>query len=114
MKKLLNLVLIVIIALIAIYFASEQGWLKNTPLKNFDHQQLIFFSQEASEQTKTLSSRAKETGEHVQKVLGDNIEVNEAQKDKPLHEKTMEYARYLYCKQVVEDYHRQEHQSQSE
>ena len=113
MKKLLNLALIAVIALIAIYFAGEKNWLKNTPLKNFDHQQLNIFSQEASDQTKVLTSRAKETSEHVQKILGDNIEVNEAQKDKPLHEKTIEYARYLYCKQVVEDYQRQENQFKS-
>ena len=108
MKKLLNLVLVVIIVIVAIYFAGEQGWLNKTPLKNFDHQQLNVFSQQASEQTKVLTSKAKETGEHVQKVLGDNIEVNEAGQEKPLHEKTIEYARYLYCKQVVETYENQQ------
>lgn len=104
MKKVLNIVLIALIVLVALYFAGEQGWLRNTPLKNFDHRQLNIFSQQASDQTKVLTSRAKETSSHIQNILGDKVEVDEEQADKALHEKTIEYARYLYCRQIVEEW----------
>jgi sensor c-di-GMP phosphodiesterase-like protein len=107
MKKVLNIFLIVVIVLAVVYFAGEQGWLSNTPLKNFDHHQLNIFSQQASDQTKILTSRAKETSSHLQNILGDKVEVDEQEANKPLHEKTIEYAHYLYCKQVVEEYERQ-------
>jgi hypothetical protein len=87
-----------------LYYAGTQGWLANTPLKNFDYEKLNFLSQTNLDQTKVLSSRVKEAGEHVQEVLGDQIEVDEAAEKKPLHEKTIEYARYLYCQQVVNEY----------
>ncbi|MBD3250419.1 MAG: hypothetical protein GF381_02515 [Candidatus Pacebacteria bacterium] len=104
MKKYLNLLLIVALIITGIYFAGQQGWLRGTPLEKLDYQKLNFFSQETTQQTKVLTSRAKKTGEHVQKVLGDNIEATEESQNKPLHERTIEYARYLYCKQVVESY----------
>lgn len=107
MKKIFNLILTGLVLAAVVYFAGEQGWLEKTPLKNFDHQQINIFSQQSSEQTKVLTSRAKETGSHVQNILGDKVEVDEEQADQPLHEKTIEYARYLYCKQVVEEYERQ-------
>lgn len=106
--KLIGKILItagIILAIVyVVYFAGTQGWLKNTPLKNFDYEQLNFLSQESVEQTKVLTERAKETGEHVQHILGDKVEVDEERKEKALHEKTIDYARYLYCKQVVTDW----------
>ena len=105
-KNILISAAVILAAAYGLYFAGEQGWLENTPLAGIDHQQLNFLKQENMEQTKVLTDRAKQTGEHVQNVLGETVEVDEQAQEKPLHEKTIEYARYLYCKQVVEDWER--------
>lgn len=102
--KLITTIVVILAILYGIYFAGSQGWLANTPFKNLDYQKFNFLQQENLEQTKVLTDRAKETGEHVQQILGDKVEVDEEQAEKPFHEKTIEYGRYLYCKQVVEDW----------
>ncbi len=107
MKLIKNFVVSIAVLLAVaygIYWAGENGWLKDTPLSQVDHQQFNFLDQKNLDQTKILSDRAKETSGHMQNVLGDTVEVDEQKQNKPLHEKTMEYARYLYCKQVVEDW----------
>ncbi len=106
--KIIITILVILAILYGIYFAGTQGWLVNTPLKDLDYNMFNFLQQENLEQTKVLTDRAKETGEHVQQILGDQVEVDEDQAKKPLHEKTIEYARYLYCKQVVEDWENEE------
>lgn len=58
----------------------------------------------AQEQGSTLLTRSQEMIGHVQKVLGDYVEVNEEEQQKSLGEKTLEYAKYQYCKQVVQEY----------
>lgn len=107
MKKISNLILIIILIIVGLYVAANQGWLQGTPLEKLNPAKLNLFSQEAAQQTKVLTSRAKETSEHVQKVLGDNIEASEESEEKPLHQKTIDYARYLYCKQVVKDWEKE-------
>ncbi len=52
---------------------------------------------------KTLTERGKVAVEEAQKVLGKAIEVDE-NSDKAAHEKALEYGKYVYCKQVVEDW----------
>ena len=110
--KLVGRIVVIIAILLALifglYFAGSQGWLQNTPLRDVPYEELNLFSQENVEQAKELTDRAKETGEHVQQILGETVEADEKKKDKALHEKTIEYARYLYCKQVVEDWERVE------
>lgn len=106
--KIITTVAVILALLYAIYFAGTQGWLKNTPLKNLDYEKFNILRPESLDQTKILTDRAKETGEHVQQILGDKVEVDEEQKKKSMHEKTIEYARYLYCKQVVEDWEQAE------
>ncbi len=100
--------LIIIVVLFGISFANSKGLLKNTPLEQININELDLFSQENIKQTQVLSDRAKETSAHIQQILGDKIEVDEQshedQKEKAIHEKTVEYVRYLYCKQVVEDW----------
>lgn len=68
--------------------------------------QLAPLSDEASDQLEILSERAQNVASQSQQVLGETIKVNEADSgnDKPAHEKAFEYGRYIYCKQVVEDY----------
>lgn len=104
LKKLVLAVVILLALAYAISYAGKQGWLKNTPLKDLNYEQLNVFEQENVEQAQTLTERAKETGEHVQQILGEKVQVDEDEKEKSLHEKTLEYARYLYCQQVVEDW----------
>ena len=114
--KLLGKILLLALAglglVFLVYFAGSKGWLKNTPLKNLDYEQLNFISQENLNQAQVLSERAKETTEHVQQILGDKIAVDEQadseKKEKAIHEKAIEYTRYLYCKQVVEDWEESE------
>ena len=110
--KLLGKILLLALAglglVFLLYFAGSKGWLKNTPLKNLDYEQLNFISSENLEQAQMLSERAKETTGHVQQILGDKIEVDEQaesqKKDKAIHQKAIEYTRYLYCKQVVDEW----------
>ncbi|MGD9129374.1 MAG: hypothetical protein PVJ09_02730 [Candidatus Woesebacteria bacterium] len=101
-KKLLFLVLILTIAGAGVYWAANQGYLKDTPLANISGQDLTEFAQDTSEQTKILGSRASETGQHIQTVLGESIQASD--ENQAIHEKAFEYGRYLYCKAVVEEY----------
>lgn len=64
----------------------------------------------ATEQIQTLGTRAGEVGQHAQNVLGTSIQVNEEEK-KPLHESAIEYGRYIYCKQVVIEYEKEDGES---
>lgn len=110
MKLLKKLALAIVILLALAYtisYAGKQGWLQNTPLKNLNYEQLGVLDQENVEQAQTLAERAKETSEHMQQILGDKVQIDEQEKEKSLHEKTLEYARYLYCRQVVEDWEKE-------
>jgi hypothetical protein len=108
LKKVFNLILIGALLITGLYFAGEKGLLAHTPLKNFDHKQLNIFSKQSKEQAQLLTNRAKQTSQHVQQVLGENVEVSQPKSSpdlkKDLPQKTLEYARYLYCQQVVEDW----------
>lgn len=66
-------------------------------------------SQEAENQIEILSQRAQNVATQSQQVLGTTIKVNEenSSDNKPAHEKAFEYGRYIYCKQVVDDYEQQ-------
>lgn len=57
----------------------------------------------AQEELKTLTERGKVAVEEAQKVLGTVIEVDDTS-DKAAHEKALEYGKYAYCKQVVEEW----------
>jgi len=61
-----------------------------------------------SEQLQILGERAADVTKQAQQVLGKSIQVNEAEKEKkPLHESALEYGRYMYCKQVVNEYEKE-------
>lgn len=57
-----------------------------------------------SQELTTLATRTQESSQAFGKVLGDFVQVNEADTEKPLQEKALEYGQYIYCKQVVETY----------
>lgn len=63
----------------------------------------------AQEELKTLTERGKVAVEEAQKVLGKAIEVDEAS-NKATHEKALEYAKYLYCQQVVLEWEEQKNE----
>jgi len=119
------IVLITTTAVIAgsLYFAATQGYLDDSPLepiKNISFEgelpdsiniseiklpsrdEVTDFTQDATKQTKVLSSRASEVSEHTENILGATIE--EGDEDLPIHEKALEYGRYIYCQEVVKDY----------
>lgn len=102
MKKLLLLLIIVAALAGGVYYAGEQGWLADTPLKNFNHRQLNIFQGQNTDQLKTLTERTQQASEQVQNVLGQSIEVND--QEESITTRTFEYARYLYCQQVVKDW----------
>lgn len=121
-KRLLFLILIIVILATGIYWASQNNYLQNASLNKvadfFTNNKILkklpFNKQDEDNnwqkigsdiqnQTKILSERAKETSSHVQQILGTNIEVNEQEKQ-PIHQKTFDYGRYLYCKAVVEEW----------
>jgi len=102
-KKLLLFSLVIIVFEVGLYGAKIKGYLKNTPIDQLTTEELKFFSEDAKKQAQILTDRAKETGDHIQQVLGESIQINE--KDgKPVHQKTLEYGRYLYCQQVVKEW----------
>lgn len=104
MKKPLNIILAAVLLIAVLYFAGNQGWLDNTPLESLKLNKTDNVSERVVEQTKQLGSQVGEVGGHVRNVLGDNVEVDEEKADKALHEKTIDYAKYMYCKQVVEKF----------
>lgn len=69
-------------------------------------EQFAPLSIEAQKQLEIVSERTQEIGEQSQQVLGETIKVNEAatSSDKPMYEKAFDYGRYVYCKQVVDDF----------
>lgn len=80
-----------------------------------------------SSQTQELTTRGQEVSDHMSNILGayikptdsvtnnsndDNSDENSSSSennstneiDKPIYEETLDYGRYLYCQQVIEDY----------
>lgn len=55
------------------------------------------------EEVGTLTQRGKETAEQAQQVLGKAITVDESSGEQ-LHERALEYGKYLYCQQVVKEW----------
>lgn len=118
MKTVKNIALVIlgiVVGAYGLYFAGLQGWLQGTPLEGVDHQQFNLLGSENLQQAKLFSSRAQQTSDHVKQVLGDTIQVDqdssktagENSQNQSIQERTFEYARYLYCQQVVEDWESQ-------
>lgn len=64
----------------------------------------IISADQTQEQLATLSERGQAVSQEIGKVLGDYVQVNEADEKTPLHEKAFEYGQYLYCQQVIKEY----------
>lgn len=124
--KLLILFIITAAGLSYFYFGDRekiinisQQTLKKTPLKNllektkdFDKDDINIdlgsAAQTAEKEISQLSTRSEEVKKHADNILGAAKSLEspfEATADStPIYEKTFEYGKYVYCKQVVEDY----------
>ena len=51
-----------------------------------------------------LSKKTSEVSQHTENVLGSTITAPKSDNTTPIHEKALEYGKYIYCKQVVTDY----------
>ena len=118
--KLLILFMIVAAGATFYYFGDPQKLLdvsletiKETPLQslvsegqNIDKEKINTEVQNTIENVQTelstLNERSKEVQKHADNILGSSIEATE--EEIPLHEKTFEYGKYIYCKSVVNDY----------
>jgi hypothetical protein len=83
-----------------------------------NQESLAEFTESASLELQTLAERAQEVGGHAQNVLGSAIQrsddgslqnplenaVQPSTDQAPLHERALEYGRYLYCQEVVKSY----------
>lgn len=69
------------------------------------NQQLQSAAKQAQDQLQVTSEKFQAVSGNVQNVLGAAVQVNENE-TKTAPEKALDYGKYLYCKQVVEDYER--------
>jgi len=96
-----------------------QQTLEETPLKNlverannFDKNKINFdldsMVQGVEQEFSQLSTHTEEVKKHADNILGATKSLEspfDATADSPpIYEKTFEYGKYVYCKQVVEDY----------
>lgn len=56
------------------------------------------------EQISPTATQVQEVSSQSGVILGEFIQVNENDQEKKLHERTLEFAQYAYCKQVVEQW----------
>lgn len=94
--------------------------INKTPLRtlvqkfdNVDQDNMNFKLQDTIQNAQTeilsLSERSKEVQKHTSNILGSSIEATDDAV--PIHEKALEYGKYIYCKTVVNDYETQHNQS---
>ncbi len=60
--------------------------------------------QNAENEISTLGEKTAEVTKHTGNVLGSSITTAPEENQTPIHEKALEYGKYIYCKQVVTDY----------
>lgn len=115
LKSLLFFCLVVTLIGAGFYVAQSRGLIKTPPLTQSSPLGIQALSAkdqinlenafiEATAQIETLSQRSANTANTSSKVLGDFIQVNEADSEKSTSEKALEYGRYLYCQQVVKEW----------
>lgn len=77
----------------------------NSKKSNFNLDDTI---ESAEAEFSQLSTKTLEVKDHVGNILGASkileSPIEATQDSKPLHEKTLEYGQYIYCKSVVKDY----------
>lgn len=95
--------------------ASIMPKLKNTPLtplveklETLDSKKLTEDFQVNVQNTEAeileLSEKTADVSKHATNILGSSVTVASEQDATPIHEKAFEYGKYVYCKQVVDDY----------
>lgn len=115
LKLLLFICLVITLIGAGVYVAQGKGLLKTPTLAQSgtlgiqalsakDQLNLEQALTEATSQIGTLSQRSAETANTSSQVLGEFIQVNEADSEKSTSEKALEYGRYLYCQQVVKEW----------
>lgn len=124
--KLLILLIITATGIAIFYFGDREKIIKTTQqtlnkipvsnlvekTKNFDIGNISFDPSDAAQtvekEISQLSTRTEEVKKHADNILGATKSLEspfEAAPDStPIYEKTFEYGKYVYCKQVVEDY----------
>jgi len=82
-------------------------WQKNQEIDldqiNFKKEDLEKIGTNGMSQIKTLTQKAKESGEIAKDFIKEVVKVDE-NKDKNLSEKAFEYGRYIYCQEVIQQY----------
>ncbi len=89
--------------------------LKATPLapvveklENLDSKKIADGFQNIVQNTETeiftLSEKTAEVSKHTGNVLNSSVKAATDAEATPIHEKAFEYGKYIYCKQVVDDY----------
>ncbi len=77
-------------------------------LENLDSKKITEDFQNTVQNTEseihTLSQKTTEVGKHAGNVLGSSVTAATQEDATPIHEKAFEYGKYIYCKQVVDDY----------
>lgn len=106
-KPLVILFFLILIGAAAIHLAYSRNLIPDTLLDGKPYQ----LAQQISIQTDTAITTIQPTIQKVQEVnthsgvvLGSIVQVNEADENKQPHEKALDYAQYMYCKQVVDQW----------
>jgi len=103
-KATLVLVFMLTIAGAGLYTGINRGWLKREMLDQLDMSRYRGQISSAQSQANILADRSQGVSSQAQQVLGTYIEINESDKNSSPQEKAFEYARYLYCQQVTEEW----------
>ncbi len=87
---------------------SLPHWSASLPQINqlSQHQQLQSITDQAQNQLQATSQQFQTVTGNVQKVLGAAVQVNDNE-TKSAPEKALDYGKYLYCKQVVNEFEKQ-------
>jgi len=108
--KLLRIIIVAIIlaglGLFLLARQAESSFVLKIPFLEktlqIDTTKINQLSENAPEELKTITERGQVVGEHVQNVLGSSVKVSDSAP--PIHERALEYGRYLYCQEVVKEY----------
>jgi len=110
-RALLVLLLIAGAVIAAMYFAQQRGLIPADLLGGTPFQAANQIAQQTDSFMTTLQptvTRVQEISTQSGTVLGSIVQVNEADENKKPHEKALDYAQYLYCKQVVDQWDEQQ------
>ncbi len=105
-KRIVVVIFLLILAGAGYSFATKRVSLPTVALPTSlarSWEQLTQQSPRLTEQTQLLSERAQVVGTQAQQVLGTAIQAA-PEGAEPAANRALEYGKYLYCKQVVEDY----------